>query len=225
MANSISGLPAALESLAIKQTEKTKGKTLDQDAFLNLMVAQMNNQDPTKPLETGEFFSQLAQFGTVSGINQLQTSFQSLASALQSNQALQASTMVGRNVLVEGSRINLTSAGATVSGAVDLPQASGDVTLGVFNSAGQLVKTLSLGAQSAGLVQFTWEGLNDGGVAVPAGQYKVVAEAQIDGKSTAAKTLLEGKVESVTLLSGGAGPRLNLAGLGQIGIDAVREVR
>ena len=224
MANSISGLPPSLDHLALKQDEVKKNKSLNQEAFLKLMITQLNNQDPSKPLETGEFFSQLAQFGTVNGINQLQTSFASLATALQSNQALQASTMVGRDVLIEGSRIKLAG-GGRIGGAVELPQASGEVTVRIYNAAGQLVKTLPLGAQAAGQARFVWEGLDDGGVAVPAGQYRVVADAQIDGQSLAVATLLEGRVESVTLLAGGAGPRLNVAGLGQLGIDAVREVR
>ena len=164
-----------LEQLAIKQPQATRSKTVSQETFLKLMVAQMNNQDPQKPMESGEFLSQLAQFGSLNGITELQKSFSTLATALQSNQALQASTMVGRNVLVDGNQARLSSAGAKVSGAVEIPAATGDVMLKIYNPAGQLVKQISMGAQPAGQAQFTWEGLDDGGNAAPAGTYRITA--------------------------------------------------
>ena len=88
-----------------------KDKSLGQDEFLELMMTQLQNQDPLNPAESGEFLSQIAQFGTVNGITELQQSFSTLASSLQSNQALQASTMVGRSVLVENNILQLGATG------------------------------------------------------------------------------------------------------------------
>lgn len=223
--NPISSASSVLDQLAIQQQTKSPSKTLSQDTFLKLMVAQMNNQDPGKPMESGEFLSQLAQFGQLNGITELQKSFESLAGALQSNQALQASTMVGRTVLVEGSQMRLAQAGEKISGQVDLPAATGDLNLKVFNAAGQLVKEIPLGAQPAGQVQFTWEGMDSGGSAAPAGTYRVTAQASINGQTLALPTLLEARVESVSLQPGGAGSRLNLAGLGSVGLENVRAVK
>lgn len=224
MTSSINGVNSTLESLAIKSDEtKKSNQDLGQEEFLELMVAQLNNQDPTKPMENAEFLGQLAQFGTVNGITELQTSVNSLATSLQSNQALQASTMVGRTVSVPTSSINLT-AGEAVKGTVSLSANSSQVTLNVKDESGQTVKELSLGAQSAGDVNFTWDGTDDSGSALPDGEYTFVAEANIDGDQIAMGTQMQARVNSVTL-SGTNGPVLNLAGIGAVSISDVKEIQ
>ena len=91
-----------LDSLGISSTAKNAasgaGDVLGQSDFLKLMTTQLQNQDPMKPMESGEFFSQIAQFSLVSGVEELQTSFQQVADAMYSTQTLQASAMVGRSV-------------------------------------------------------------------------------------------------------------------------------
>ncbi len=221
--NPINGLGQGLDALALNKQEKKDNKSLGQDEFMKLMVAQLNNQDPTKPLENAEFLSQLAQFGTVNGITELQTSFNSLTTSLQSNQALQASTMVGRTVAVPANTVNV-EAGKAIEGAVDLTGSTGELNLLIKNSSGQVVKELNLGAHQEGEVSFKWDGLDDSGSAVPAGQYSIIAEAAIDGETQVMGTLLQAKVDSVTL-SGANGPVLNLAGLGSIGINEVKQVK
>ncbi|TAL42573.1 MAG: flagellar hook assembly protein FlgD, partial [Methylovulum sp.] len=79
-------------------TKATKTTSLSQDEFLKLMTTQMTHQDPTKPMQNGEFLSQMAQFGTVSGIQDLQQSFKDFSASISSDQALQASSLVGRTV-------------------------------------------------------------------------------------------------------------------------------
>ncbi len=220
MVNTITGL----DGLSINATqETTKSSNLGQDEFMELMVAQLNNQDPTKPLENAEFLSQLAQFGTVNGITELQTSVSSLTSSLQSNQALQASTLVGRTVQVSSSTANL-EAGGSVEGAIDLTGTTGELTLKVQNASGQVVKELNLGAKEEGEVSFKWDGLDDSGNAVDAGQYTLIAEAEVNGETTKMDTMVQAKVDSVTL-SGASGPLLNLAGLGSVGISEVKQVQ
>ncbi len=220
MPNTITGL----EGLSLSSAQDTtKSSGLGQDEFMELMVAQLNNQDPTKPLENAEFLSQLAQFGTVNGITELQSSVSSLTSSLQSNQALQASTLVGRTVQVPSNTANL-EAGGSVEGAVELTGTTGELNLLIKNSSGQVVKELGLGAKEAGDVSFKWDGLDDSGAAVPAGQYSIVAEAAIDGETSVMGTMVQAKVDSVTL-SGASGPLLNLAGLGSVGIGDVRQVQ
>jgi flagellar basal-body rod modification protein FlgD len=220
---------SVLDKLGIKTEAKAATKTLSQDTFLKLMVAQMNNQDPNKPMESGQFLSQLSQFGQLNGITQMQKSLDSLTStltsAMQSNQALQASTMVGRTVSVEAGKLTTTGAGQGITGYLNLPAASGGVNLKVFNASGALVKEIPLGAQPAGQVKFTWEGMDAGGSAAPAGTYTVKADALMNGTTVALTTNLDAKVESVSLGSGGAASRLNLAGLGAVGIDSVKSIK
>lgn len=224
MSNSINGLPPGLEHLAAaSQAPARKGDRLGQEDFFNLMITQLKNQDPLKPLESGEFLGQLAQFGTVNGITELQSSFAQLAGALQSNQALQASTMVGRSVLVPSETVSLGTGGG-VSGAVDLPSSTGELVISIHDAAGQLVKRLSLSAQEAGVVRFTWDGLSDGGGQVPPGRYRISAEAQVNGSNVAFPTLVQDQVDSVTLRRDGSAPQLNLSGLGPVNLDQVRQV-
>jgi flagellar basal-body rod modification protein FlgD len=186
------------------------------------MLTQLKNQDPFKPMESGEFLGQLAQFGTVQGLAGLQTSFDTLASSLVSNQALQASTLVGRSALVETATIGI-AAGQTVSGAIDLPASSAAVSLSIRDATGQTVRTLQLGTQSQGLASFTWDGLGDDGAAVPAGRYTFSATYLSGTDSVVADTLLRAPIDSVLLGAGGFG--VELRGIGELPFTAVREIR
>ncbi|MCC7413259.1 MAG: flagellar hook assembly protein FlgD [Gammaproteobacteria bacterium] len=225
MDNPLGILPPGLENLSIAAQQKAAtgaNKKLGQDTFLELMIAQLKNQDPMKPMESGDFLAQIAQFTTASGVGELNDSFNTLAGALQSNQALQASTLVGRNVLVP-SQIAVLTPGTPVQGTIDLPRAAGLVSLSVYDSAGQLVRQMSLGAQTAGTSQFSWDGLDDAGAAVPAGRYRIAIEAESGNETLSLQPYLPARVESVSLRSGGA-PQLNLTGLGTVGLDEVRQV-
>ncbi len=223
MTDSINGLPPALQGLVQQPQDKEKKKGLGQEDFLKLMTAQLRNQSPLDPTSSADFLSQLAQFGTVNGIKELNQTVQTLASTMQSASALQASTLVGREVLVPAGTVPLSS-GGRVSGAVDLPQASGEVTLTIQNGAGETVRTLSLGAQQAGRVEFTWDGLDQGGNPVPGGSYAIRVEASIGDATEALTPLVRDRVASVTLARDGSGPQLNLTALGRVGLGEVREV-
>jgi len=215
-----------LQSLGIGTPAGTETRTeneLGQDAFLELMIAQIQNQDPFKPLENGEFLTQIAQFSQVSGIQDLQTSFSSLAGSLTSNQALQASVLVGRSVLVPGNTATLNN-GGSVKGAIDIPATSADVRLQVTNAAGEVVRNLELGPQQAGTVGFNWNGVGDNGTALPPGNYRVSASASLNGEQVALDTLIEDRVNSVTLGRAGEGTVLNLATQGAQDFNSVREI-
>ena len=223
--NTVNGLPTALQGLSINGNSSTKSSNqLGAQDFLNLMVAQMKNQDPLSPTNSSQFLSQLAQFGTVSGINSLQSSFSTLSSTLQSNQALQASTMVGRTVLVDGTSLTQPANGGGASGAVNLSASTGDLVVTVSDAAGQVVRRIDMGPQSAGLVNFTWNGLNDSGASVPPGTYQVSADAMVSGQAVSQPTLVNAQVQSVTLSNNGSSPQLNLANIGPVSLDKVQQV-
>jgi len=133
MADSNFILPAELQNLALKPPEKTASDGLGQEAFLELMLTQIKNQDPLSPMESGDFLSQIAQFGTVNGITELNKSFAALTSSLQSSQALQASTLVGNTVLVPGDTSELVS-GGQISGAIDLNSSTSNLVLNIFDA-------------------------------------------------------------------------------------------
>lgn len=216
---------STLDSLGLsaRPVEKDTNK-LGQEDFLKLMTTQLQNQDPFKPMENGEFMSQMAQFGTVSGIKDLQESFKTLAGSLSSNQSLEAASMVGRSVLVPADRVGLNEDGG-LSGAVDLPQSAGSLNLSIYDSGGQLVKRIGLGSQPPGLVNYEWDGTTDEGYPAVPGTYKVVAQAVVGGENIEASHLAEARVESVTFSRGGEGLKLNLAGQGEVGFNKVRQIR
>src|ERR1700723_1417617 len=123
--------------------------------FLTLMLAQLKNQDPTSPVDSNTFLTQLAQLSEVQGITSLNTSFSTLSNSLTSNQALQASSLLGHQALVNTSTATL-AAGAPMTGAVNVPQTTSQVTLSITDSNGNVVNQINLGAQSAGLANFSW---------------------------------------------------------------------
>jgi flagellar basal-body rod modification protein FlgD len=200
------------------------GVTLGGTDFLTLMLAQLKNQDPTSPVDSNEFLSQLASLSEVQGINQLNTSFSTLSNSLISNQAMQASSLLGHQVLAASSTATLSTAGATVSGAVNVPQTSSQVTLNISNSAGVLVQSINLGAQSAGLASFTWNGQGPNGAAAPAGTYTLSAQVAGVASGTAVPTLVSGTVDSVTMGAGTTGLTLNVAGLGSVPFSSVQQI-
>ena len=174
---------------------KVSGK-LGQDDFLKLMTTQLNNQDPTNPMDNGQFLAQIAQFASVSGIQDMQGSIKQLADSLVSNQTMQAASLVGRGVVATGSNAIL-GANGVLSGAIDLPQSTNDLVLGIYDSAGQLVRKLDYGAQGKGTLPFQWDGVTDNGGNSPSGIYQIKAEANINGSMQAMNTYVASSVDSV----------------------------
>ncbi len=206
---------------ASTQEERNK---LGQEDFLKLMTTQLTNQDPFKPLESGDFLGQIAQFSTVSGIQDLQASFAEISSALISNQMLDASTLVGREVLVP-SNVAWYTPGAAVTGNVVVPSSVSDLTVSVYDLSGQLVRRIGLGTQTAGNVGFSWDGTADDGRPLTAGLYVVRADAIGSSGAEALETWTEARVASVTLGAPGEGLVVNLEGLGAIGFEEIKEIR
>ena len=198
-----------------------KKPELGQQDFLHLMLTQLKNQDPFKPLDSGAFLGQLAQFGTVSGLAGLQTSFDTLKTSLISNQALQAASLVGRSALVEASTMAV-AAGQPVLGAVDLPASTSALTVTVRDSTGQVARTIPLGANPQGQATFIWDGTIDGGGMAPAGQYSFSAEFRSGSTVEVGTTLLAAPIDSVKL--GADGFSVELRGIGEIPFSSVREI-
>jgi flagellar basal-body rod modification protein FlgD len=188
------------------------------------MLAQLKNQDPTSPVDSNTFLTQLAQLSEVQGITSLNTSFSSLSSSLSSSQALQASSLLGHQALVNSSTATL-AAGATVTGAVNIPQTTSQVVLNISDSSGALVSQINLGAQSAGLASFSWNGTTSTGSQAPAGTYTLSAQyAGATQNGTAATTLVNGTVESVSMGAGSTGLTVNVAGIGSVPFSSVQQI-
>jgi flagellar basal-body rod modification protein FlgD len=218
------GAGSSTSSGAATGTAAVAGTTLGGTDFLTLMLAQLKNQDPTSPVDSNTFLSQLASLSEVQGITQLNSSFSALSSSMVSGQALQASSLLGHQALVSSSTATLATSGATITGAVNVPQTSSDVTLNISNSAGVLVQQIDLGAQSTGLANFSWNGTQGDGSQAPPGQYTLTAQVSGVSSGTAVGTYVNGTVQSVTMGAGTTGLTLNVAGLGSVPFSSVQQI-
>ncbi|XLY86661.1 flagellar hook assembly protein FlgD [Ectopseudomonas mendocina] len=218
--STVSGTSSVLDQYQIKQ-ETTQNKELGKNEFLNLLVAQLNNQNPLEPQGNGEFIAQLAQFSSLEGIQQLNSSVSSMMSSFQSSQALQASSLVGRKVIVPSEKAVVDTSESFKASTV-LPVSSSNVYVNVYNNAGALVTRVNLGEQAAGNVSFIWDGKDSSGNVAPPGTYKFEAQATYGSETKGLYTLLPANVDSVTL--GGSELMLNLAGLGSVPLSQVQVI-
>ncbi len=207
-----------------ERTEERSSNELAQEDFLELMVTQLTHQDPFKPLENGEFLSQMAQFSSVSSLDKLNESFSTLSASLTSNQATQAGALIDREVLVE-SDLGLLPQGGTLNGAVDLTSSAGAVTVTIRDAAGSLVKEISFGTQPKGRIDFSWDGSTESGDYAPPGVYSISTEAVIDNENIMLPTLVEARVDSVNIGSGQQELMLNLDSLGSVAFSDVAQIR
>ena len=217
---SVSGVSSALDQYQIKQ-DTTQKKDLGKNEFLELLVAQLNNQNPLELQENGEFIAQLAQFSQVEGIEKLNTSMGSLLSGYQSSQALQASSLVGRKVIVPTEKA-VVDTSETFKGSLVLPVTSSNVYVNVYDSAGKAVSRVNLGQQAAGNVSFMWDGKDSSGNLLPPGTYKFEAQATYADGTKGLYTLLPANVDSVALGQNGGEMKLNLAGIGSVPLSQVQ---
>jgi flagellar basal-body rod modification protein FlgD len=190
-------------------TSGTSGTDL-QNTFLTLLVTQLKNQDPTNPADSSQMVSQLAQINTVTGISNLNTSLSSLATQISAGQSTQAALLIGSNVLASGSSVTVSNGAASTFG-VKLDNAVSDLQVVVKNSAGQIVNTLDLGAQSAGTVPVSgWTPVDSSGKTLADGTYTISAQGTINGQQATATTLAASQVQSVVQMSdGSAGLKLS----------------
>jgi flagellar basal-body rod modification protein FlgD len=198
-----------------------KKDQLGQAEFLELMIAQLKNQDPFKAMDPSQFLGQLAQFGTVSGISEMKEAFGTLSDAMRSSQVLDGATMVGREVLLPSDEVMLQAEGP-VKGAIDVPTGTNALQVNIRDVNGTLVRSLPLPTTS-GLQEFSWDGVADNGTRAAAGEYTFEAVANVAGKSGSLEMLMAGRVNSVTI-DAATGLTLNTSNLGSRSLSDVRRV-
>lgn len=214
---------SVISQYQFSETADTATQELGETQFLELLVAQLNNQNPLDPQDNTEFIAQLAQLSTVEGINKLNTSLESILSDYQTSQALRAATLVGRSVIVEGSEAVVDTA-QTFNGSVVLPASSGNVFIDVYDASGNPVDRIELGEQAAGTVSFMWDGQDSSGNILSPGTYTFKAQASYEGESEDLATLLPATVDTVTLGKNGGEMVLNLAGIGSVNLSQVQVI-
>lgn len=206
---------------ATADQKKAQGSELGQDAFLTMMLTQMKNQDPTKPMDSAQYLAQLAQFSTVSGIEKLNTTIEGFIGQLQTSGAMQASGLVGRQVVVD-SDTGYLDATQGLAGNITIDSPVDAVKISIATPGGQVVREVTLGAQGAGETAFHWDGRDASGVLRTPGNYRVVAQGLRAGEPVGLSTSMSAPVDSVSLSAQGS--KLNLRGLGEYALDDVRAI-
>ncbi|QPG04976.1 flagellar hook assembly protein FlgD [Salinimonas marina] len=197
---------------------------LSQEDFFSLLTEQLAHQDPSKPVDNDQMVAQMTSFSMAEGITDLNQKFSNFAASMTSNQALQASSLIGQNVLVEGNVGYMQGDGAGFSGVVVNDQSVQDMKITVSNQYGEIVKTIDAGTQAAGNIQFQWDGTDTAGNPMPAGEYVVSASGVAQGEGVAIATAVNRHVGSVSLAGSGQGVILNLDGDVSISLDDVIQI-
>ena len=212
---------ASMNATAASSTSASAAAASTQDRFLKLLVTQMKNQDPLNPMDNAQVTSQMAQLSTVSGIDKMNTTLQALNASMTSNQAVQATGMIGHGVLVAGKGVDL-AAGATGLGGFELASPVDSAQVSIYDKAGALVKTIDLGAQPAGVTKWQWDGTDSAGASAAAGGYTFAVNALQAGKTVAATGLQFGMVNSVT--QSAQGVALSVGSLDGVALSQVKQI-
>lgn len=211
---------AGVATQATSTAAKKSGK-LEQADFLKMLVAQMKFQNPMEPTDPSKFMEQMSQMTMIQGISDMQTTFKGLAESMSAGQAFQASSLIGRDVLVPGETGNLLP-GGSIRGQVDLQESTTALRVSITDKSGRVVKVMELGSQKAGKADFSWDGKLDDGTKAAAGAYKVKVEAMTEGSMKVQEANLSATVESVNIDSKGVA--LNLQDGRQFGLKDIKEI-
>ena len=162
---------------------------INQADFLQLITAQMKDQNPLSPSDPTQFVTQLEGMSQVSAMQSMQSSMQ--ASAIMSG-----TTLIGRSVLAPGSQATLATGGG-IGGAVEAPAGTSKLTVSVQDSTGATVDTFNVTPAETGLTSFVWKGATSTGGTATAGTYTISVNATVDGTTQPLNPMVVNKVDSV----------------------------
>ncbi|WP_339676790.1 flagellar hook capping FlgD N-terminal domain-containing protein [uncultured Zhongshania sp.] len=209
------------------QTAASKAKkdasSLDQNDFMKLMLQQLKSQDPFKPTDNTEFISQMAQLTSVSGISEMNTNLAGLTQSLYSAQLLDASSLIGKDVLVETDVAALPSSG-NVQGQVNLATSTTALDIDILAPTGEVIGKVPLGPQRAGTVAFEWNGVGLNGERMPPGTYQIRANYLNGNTLEAVSTEMRSEVLSVKVPASGGTPQVQVQGLGSVSMSQIIEI-
>ncbi|GAB0112351.1 flagellar hook assembly protein FlgD [Pseudoalteromonas distincta] len=210
MSNDISTSSSYLDSLRWQDKQvdtEEKSDALTQEDFFSLLTQQLSFQDPSNPADNDQMISQMTSFTMAEGISNLNSKFDSLAASMTSNSALQASTLVGKQALLESNSLELNDTGEA-KGSIVAESPVESLKLSITDASGQLVRSIDLGAQPAGPVRFSWDGKNEAGERLPEGEYNVKAEGSTNGEFSSLPIATFKNIESVNI-NGASGIIIN----------------
>ena len=212
----INGVQKTLTSSGSVQLGETNG--IQQEDFMRMLLAEVNNQDPLEPQSSTDFVAQLAQITSVENLESLNHTMNGMVSSMQYSQAMQATGLVGKTVTVPTSVVEANGE-ESINGEVSLPTNADSVRVIVSNAIGQIVGEIDLGKQASGGVNFDTSSLD-----LDPGVYSISAIAANAGEQLKVPVSLSSKVESVVIPGGGGEIELNVAGIGAMPLSQISRV-
>ncbi|GAB3477266.1 flagellar hook assembly protein FlgD [Marinomonas epiphytica] len=199
--------------------EKAEASLEDQNVFLKLYIEQLKGQDPTAPQDTNDMVAQMSQFSSLEKLTSISDQLENMATSLTSNQALSASTLVGKLVMVDSDKTLVTDSQDEIRMKTQVPEGSLNAKLDIFNADNQLVRTAELVNG-----EFQWDRKDDAGNILPPGEYRFAASSvSSDGQVSTLSTQLPARIQGVTI-NGENGTVLNVENRGKISLTNELEI-
>ncbi|RBP82404.1 flagellar biosynthesis protein FlgD [Marinomonas rhizomae] len=215
------GTEAAKTKAGIEKPEvpKDEAALADQNVFLKLYIEQLKGQDPTAPQDTNDMVAQMSQFSSLERLTSISDQLENMATSLTSNQALSASTLVGKSILMDGNKAKVTDGLEPVQIRTVIPEDSQVASLRIFDADNRLVRTATLNSG-----EYKWDKLDDDGNVLPPGEYRFAASSANDkGEISALNTQLPTRIQGVTI-NGENGTVLNVENHGKIKLTNELEI-
>lgn len=217
-------LPAGIKSYEAEQAKpKTSGAANTQQDFLKLFTTQLQNQNPLDPVKNEAFVAQLAQFSQLEASTNMASQLGVIAGALTGDRMMSSAALIGKSVITPGSAFSLKE-GESVQGVVDLPTGAEGLQVDILNESNELVNRSTLGQQAAGSMYFSWNGQDQAGKQMPAGNYRFRVIGSSDGASITPSISQRKAIQGVSQDSAGntmievqGGKTLKLADVARIG--------
>lgn len=190
-------LGAQEERLAASNQPDEHKTSLDQDAFLTILVAQLTHQDPLNPMEDTEMTSQLAEFSSLEQLTNINSGITSLNETMAQDDMLTAVSFIGKEVKAEGYKVSLNEGNASTI-YYGFGETVTGIMMNIYDSEGAIVRTVELGSKEAGTYQYTWDGKDENGQQLPDGQYGVgILGEDAGGDYVMVQTEISGRVDAV----------------------------
>ena len=192
-------MPSAIDSISTGATQTTDGPTkeLDRDAFLNLLITQLQNQDPLDPTDSVEFTAQLAQFSSLEQLGNVNDNLKQLQDFQASINNSQAVSLIGKEITASGNSLNLTG-DQPVGCDFRLNGDASVVAISIYDQTGGFARSFEGQNLAAGMHTIYWDGLDQNGNAAAPGNYTFeVLAADANGNPVETTPFFNGQVNKV----------------------------
>jgi flagellar basal-body rod modification protein FlgD len=194
--------PVSATSAATTQnaqaTSTSRNTTLTEQDFLQLFTKQLQYQDPLNPMDSSQMLTQMAQLNTVQAMSDMTKSIQNMEAYQASASSLQAVGLIGKKVEATGNSLTIGQDNTISGGAYQLAK-PGHAYIQIFDANGNMVRVIDDGVKDTSKQKFTWDGKNQQGAALPAGNYAFKVSA-VDEKNQSIQVTTS-KIATVTGVS------------------------